>query len=331
MRGLVVTEAGSCSWQDIAEPEVGPYDALVSIEACGVCSSTDRKLLDCRLGWQPKPPFVLGHEAVGRVTAVGDKVRNFALNDRVTRPVAWWPGTGPMGVGIGGFAERGIVRDAHAMHADGDTSLDQDYLAQRQVVIPGELEPGTAALGITLAETASVMRHLGPLRGAQVAVADTGCVGLSFMRWAKLAGTRVFGLGRRSERLDAGRHNGADLAIDTRDPDWSEQLAAASDGLDVVIDTTCDIGVCAGLSAARKPDGRACAYGAPPDGHHYPPEWTTAVVEEHFAWPWIADLLVRGWIDPADFITHRYEREASVDVFDSIAKGEVIKAVVDLV
>ena len=327
MRALVVSAPGTFAWQEVPEPEPGPYDALVAVEACGICSSTDRKLIDCRMSWQARPPFVLGHEAVGRVVAVGERVRRFAVGDRVTRPVAWWPGEGPMGIGIGGFTERGIVRDHLAMAADGDDSLVGQYLPERQVVIPGGLDPATAALGVTLAETASVLATLPVLRGRRVVVAGTGCVGLSFALWAKLAGAHVTILGRRESRLATGRELGADAAIDTRDPDWPH-LLALSGGIDVAIETTCDADIVTALEALLPAESAACAYGAPPDGRGYGPAWQVPAVREQDAWPWVADLLARGWIDPAWFITHSVAADEVHSAFDAVVRGEVIKAVV---
>jgi D-arabinose 1-dehydrogenase-like Zn-dependent alcohol dehydrogenase len=45
----------------------GPYEALVKMEACGICSSTDAKVVDGTMYWAPPFPLVLGHESVGRV------------------------------------------------------------------------------------------------------------------------------------------------------------------------------------------------------------------------------------------------------------------------
>jgi threonine dehydrogenase-like Zn-dependent dehydrogenase len=328
MRALVVTEPGAFAWQEVPEPKLGPYDALVEIEACGICSSTDRKLIDVRMSWQPPPPFVLGHEAVGLVTAVGKRVRRFSVGDRVTRPVAWWPGEGPMGIGIGGFAERGIVRDHLAMARDGDNTLVNEYLPQRQVVLPPWLAPQSAVLGVTLAETASVLASLPVLRQRRVAVTGTGCAGLSFALWAKLAGARVTVLGRRKERLDKALELGADQTIDTRDPDWPRQLATG--GVDVAIETTCAPDVAGPLAQLLPENGIACAYGAPPEGEEYDARWVNAAVNEHLAWPWVTDLIRRGWIDPAWFITHRYPANDIVSAFDAVVRGEVVKAIVDI-
>jgi acryloyl-coenzyme A reductase len=62
-------------------PSLGPHDVLVQVEAAGVCFK-DVLVVD---GFQPrvKLPVVLGHEAAGRIAAVGDDVSGFAVGDRV--------------------------------------------------------------------------------------------------------------------------------------------------------------------------------------------------------------------------------------------------------
>ena len=61
-----------------AVPEPGPGDALLKVEACGLCTS------DC-LDWYvaKKAPIVLGHEPAGTLVAVGKDVRGFAPGQRV--------------------------------------------------------------------------------------------------------------------------------------------------------------------------------------------------------------------------------------------------------
>jgi D-arabinose 1-dehydrogenase-like Zn-dependent alcohol dehydrogenase len=76
-------------WDDalVYEADAPPLEAptgknvLVTVEACGVCH---RDLLD-RGGRFPflQLPITPGHEAVGRVVAVGDAVTEFRVGDRV--------------------------------------------------------------------------------------------------------------------------------------------------------------------------------------------------------------------------------------------------------
>ncbi|MCY3021753.1 MAG: alcohol dehydrogenase catalytic domain-containing protein [Planctomycetota bacterium] len=172
MKALVVTAPGWLEIRDIPAPKPGPYDALVRIEWCGICNSTDHKLLMGQMSWAPPCPFVLGHEAAGTVLEVGPHVRKYKPGDVVTRPMAFWPGSRPgMNIAIGGFAEYGLVRDVAAMAADGDKLMANDYTSSRQVVVPKGLSTRDAALAISLSETASALRHLPHPRGLTILVA----------------------------------------------------------------------------------------------------------------------------------------------------------------
>jgi alcohol dehydrogenase, propanol-preferring len=67
-------------------PRPGAHDVLVKVEACGVCH-TD--LYAAEGDWPVKPnlPFIPGHEAVGRVIAVGGAdVGHVKEGDRVGIP-----------------------------------------------------------------------------------------------------------------------------------------------------------------------------------------------------------------------------------------------------
>jgi alcohol dehydrogenase, propanol-preferring len=69
----------------IADPEPGPGELLVAVDACGVCR-TDLHVTqgDLPVHWRSVVP---GHEVVGHVAALGDGVTGFATGDRVG--VAW--------------------------------------------------------------------------------------------------------------------------------------------------------------------------------------------------------------------------------------------------
>src|SRR3978361_675982 len=68
MRAMIFERPGSPLREaELAEPEPGPGQLLLEVQACGVCR-TDLHLLDGEVE-VPDPPRVLGHQIVGRVLA----------------------------------------------------------------------------------------------------------------------------------------------------------------------------------------------------------------------------------------------------------------------
>ena len=65
-----------------AIPEPGPGEVRVRIEACGVCGS-DHFLQKGGFGDTVSYPIVPGHEAAGRIDALGDAVYGWAVGDQV--------------------------------------------------------------------------------------------------------------------------------------------------------------------------------------------------------------------------------------------------------
>lgn len=327
MQALIVREAGKLELADIPSPRIGAYDALVKIEVCGICNSTDHKLIEGKMFWAPPFPIVLGHESVGTVVEASKKVRKFKVGDRVTRPLAFWPGSGGgLNVAMGGFAEYGIVRDGLAMATDGDRSLAEDYNVQRQLIVPAHLQPAEASLAISLAETASVFRHLPNLRGKSVVIAGTGVVGLAFGLWAKLSGATVVTVGRRAERLKLARQLGADAAISTQDANWLSQIREAAGGpVSGILEATGDAPLAEQLLSVLDPQGFAVAYGVPPTGVSYSSRWQNANVEEHLSFAWVADLMARGWVKPEWFISRVWPLREAVAAFEQVEQGKVIK------
>ncbi len=333
MKALIVPQAGKLEFADIPQPEIGPYEALVRIEVCGICNSTDHKLIEGTMYWAPPFPIVLGHESVGTVVDVGAKVRKFKLGDRVTRPI-YIPlqGKTSLNSALGGFAEFGVVRDLPAMLADGDHSLASDYNAPRQLIVPHGVSALDASLAISLSETASVLHHLPEVRGRNVLVAGTGVAGVAFGLWLKLGGARVITLGRRTDRLEKAQALGADTLINTRDADWTDQILEVAGGkVDGMIEATGDASLAGKLITLLKRGGFASAYGVPPKGIAYPSPWTASVSEEFLSFAWVVDLIQRGWVKPDWFITHQWKFDQTISAFGQVEKGEVLKGFVSLV
>jgi propanol-preferring alcohol dehydrogenase len=69
---------------DVPVPAAGPDEVLIRVSACGVCR-TDLHIIDGELP-DAKLPLVPGHQIVGRIAALGDRVARFRVGDRVGVP-----------------------------------------------------------------------------------------------------------------------------------------------------------------------------------------------------------------------------------------------------
>jgi alcohol dehydrogenase, propanol-preferring len=77
---------------DLPEPEPGPGEVLLDVQACGICR-TDLHVIDGELE-KPKLPLVPGHQIVGRVAGAGEGAERFASGHRVGVPwLGWTDGT----------------------------------------------------------------------------------------------------------------------------------------------------------------------------------------------------------------------------------------------
>jgi propanol-preferring alcohol dehydrogenase len=90
MRAMALTRIGDGRVErvDIDLPAPGPGEILVRVLACGVCR-TDLHVVDGDLT-EPAIPVVPGHEIVGRIERVGDRVTTFAPGERVGIPWLGW-------------------------------------------------------------------------------------------------------------------------------------------------------------------------------------------------------------------------------------------------
>ena len=80
----VMPEVGHIEIEDVGEPMPGPRDAIVRIEAVGVCGSDTAYYTMGYIGdYVVNGPIVLGHECAGEVVAVGPDVTRVRPGDRV--------------------------------------------------------------------------------------------------------------------------------------------------------------------------------------------------------------------------------------------------------
>ena len=339
MKAGIVVEPGRVEIQNVPPPEPGPGEALVKIEVCGLCGTTDRHIVEGIQVHHPREnyPAILGHESVGVVEEVGKNVTSFKAGDRVTRVAAIYPGESRDGYfsGWGGFAEYGIIRDPA-------TLPEEDYTAMRHMRPPLDLDPLDASLAISLAELGSWSWKVGALGGKTIAVGGTGLAGYAICMYAALAGaSTVIVLGRRDERIELAKKFGANAGVNVTSENPGEVVKALTRGrgADYFAEATgADAMFVAGLKTLA-PGGQAVIYGAPEkniytfDMKGAPGDFAVRAVrpEEHKAYDWVCGLIQSGRIDTSLFRTHTWEGlESLPSALEEQAAGGVIKGFVKI-
>jgi L-iditol 2-dehydrogenase len=321
---------GRGSVVEVPDPLIGDYDAEVEMLWCGVCSSTDGMLRLGTFRGGVSYPSILGHESVGRVTAVGSGVQALTVGDLVTRPAAYSAESAPLALHWGGFAERGVIRDIVA-EAEGRNAAPGSVPWLR--LEPGS-DPLSAALAISLSETFSVACREDVL-GATVVVVGTGIAGLSLMRYASLLGAaRVIGVGRRPERLDQAARAGA---TETLLADDAVGELARRRHADIVFEASGQASMVGTEYGWLRPGGRLVVYSAPADTAELdlmaaPRDVSLSVASTHetAVLPGILHLVESGYLDVDSFVTTRVDLSDIGDAFDAIDRGDVVKAMVRL-
>jgi alcohol dehydrogenase len=252
-RALVLESARTLRERDFELPAIGDDDALLRVEACGLCG-TDHEQYTGELF--PGYGFIPGHESVGVLETVGSAAaRRWGVQegDRVAVEVF-------LSCGRCQSCRAGEYRrcEQHGM-ADmyGFVPVERDpglwggyaqyqYLApdSRLLRVPDGVDPVVATLFNPLG---AGMRWGATLPGTRagdvVAVLGPGVRGLAVALAAKEAGAdfvMVTGVGPRdASRLAIAASFGADLTVDVSDADPVTALREATGGLaDVVVDVT---------------------------------------------------------------------------------------------
>ncbi|MDO8108344.1 alcohol dehydrogenase catalytic domain-containing protein [Isoptericola sp. b441] len=221
------------TWRETDRPEPGEGQLLIKVAGCGVCRSNLHMIEgDWVDGGVPAiSPIVPGHEATGRVEAVGAGVEGFAVGDPVGVQPLWWT------CGECEFCTSGREQLCHRRiitgeHVDGGYA---EYLvswADHTYHVPENLDlveaaplfcPGITAYGVV------DKIDVGP--GDVVAVFGLGGVGHMAVQMAALTGAEVVAVGRTPAHLEVARELGAARTVDSRDPAAMEAIADSADAV----------------------------------------------------------------------------------------------------
>ncbi|MCI4065934.1 zinc-dependent alcohol dehydrogenase family protein [Micromonospora sp. R77] len=332
MKALVYGGPGEKTWTEVPDPTIShPRDAVIRVDAVTICG-TDLHILGGDVP-EVQPGRVLGHEAVGTVTAIGDGVANLKIGDRVLAScisacgVCRFCREGVYGqcLGGGGWILGHTVDGVQAEYARipfADLSTYQ---------LPASVTDEAAVL---LADILPTSYEVGVLNGQvrpgdTVVVVGAGPIGLAAILTAKLySPTHIVVVDKAQSRLDAAKQFGADVTV-LADGDPLAAVHRLTDGLgaDVVIEavgTPATFELCTTLV---RPGGRVANIGVhgKPATLHLEQLWirdvtvTTGLVDTRTT-PKLLDLLVAGQLDTAQMVTHRFTLDQILEAYDVFAR-----------
>jgi S-(hydroxymethyl)mycothiol dehydrogenase len=337
-------------------PEPGPGEALVTVQACGVCH-TDLHYKQGGIG--DDFPYLLGHEAAGLVDAVGPGVDEVAPGDFVIlnwravcgrcraclRGRPWYcfsthnasqkmtlaDGT-PLSpaLGIGAFAEKTLV-------ASGQCTKVNPAI--------GAATAGLLGCGV-MAGIGAAINTGGVTRGDSVAVIGCGGVGDGAILGSRLAGARtIIAVDVDDRKLEWARGFGATDAVNARSADPVARIRELTGGFgaDVVIEAIGRPETYEQAFYARDLAGTVVLVGVPtPDmrldlplldvfgrGGALRSSWYGDCLPSR-DFPMLVDLHLAGRLPLDKFVSERIELDQVEEAFARLARGEVLRSVVTM-
>jgi S-(hydroxymethyl)mycothiol dehydrogenase len=343
--------------ETIVVPDPGPGEVKVRVEACGVCH-TDLHYRDGGIG--DDFPYLLGHEAAGRVEAVGPDVTSVGPGDFVVmnwravcgecracrRGRPWYcfathnaqqkmtlaDGTElSPALGIGAFAEKTLVAAGQA------TKVDPRAQAT---------EAGLLGCGVMAGFGAATFTG-GVARGDTVAVFGCGGVGDAAIAASRLAGARtIIAVDIDARKLEWALGFGATHTVDGSKEDAVERIRELTDGngADICIEAVGQPEVLKQAFYARDLAGTVVQVGVPtpdmalPDipmidffgrGGALKPSWYGDCLPTR-DFPTLIDLYLQGRFPLDKFVSETIALDQVEDAFHKMERGEVLRSVVVL-
>ena len=341
VKAAVVVEPGKLEIKDVPEPEITDYQAKCRNMCCGICAGTDTKLLNGTFRGVHLYPGVLGHEAIGEVIEVGNKVEKYKVGDRVMRPGLFAQlsdGTHPI---FGGLAEYTVAADYEAMVRDNIGPIDVTFISMQ--TIPEWMEAKHAVLLILFKEVLNGFSRFRIRPNTDMAIFGAGAVGVTFVRLAKLFGVkRVAIVSRTPAKLERAKEMGADLVVNSRESDPVKVLRDfIGEGYDYVIDAAGSPEIIQAGLGLVKMNGTICVYGVSDifkmniDWTSAPDNWTLQFHNDP-VWPEEAlthdqacNMVKTGILKPEWYLDTVLPFEQTQKAFDLLWAGQAFKAVVE--
>lgn len=215
MKALVLRQYNQFEYEDVPDPQIGPEDVLIRVDACGICGSdihgmdgsTQRRI----------PPIIMGHEASGVIAQVGAKVTGWHERERVTFDST-------ISCGQCRYCRRGLINLCDNRRVMGVSCADYrqhgafaEYVAVPQRIlyrIPDQVTFEQATMIETLAVAFHAASRTPITLNDTAAVVGAGMVGLLVIQALRLAGCgKIIAIDLDQDRLNLACKLGADLGI----------------------------------------------------------------------------------------------------------------------
>jgi S-(hydroxymethyl)mycothiol dehydrogenase len=355
VRGIIARSKGApVTMETIVIPDPGPGEAVVAIQACGVCH-TDLHYREG--GINDDFPFLLGHEAAGVVESVGEGVTDVAPGDYVilnwravcgncracrrgqpqycfdthnaTQKMTLTDGTElSPALGIGAFCDKTLVAAGQCTTVD-----------------PAASPAAAGLLGCgVMAGIGASLNTAGVTRGQSVAVFGCGGVGDAAIAGARLAGaSTIIGIDIDDRKLEWAKGFGATHVCNSKDTDPVEFIRSVTGGFgaDVCIEAIGRPEVYKQAFEARDLAGTVVLVGVPnPEmtlelpfievfgrGGALKSSWYGDCLPSR-DFPTLIDLYLQGRLDLDGFVSETIGLDDVEEAFHKMERGEVLRSVV---
>jgi alcohol dehydrogenase, propanol-preferring len=223
--------------EQVPRAVLAPGQIRVKVEASGLCH-TDIHAAHGDWPVKPSPPFVPGHEGVGKVVELGPGVSEVALGDRVAMP---WLGyaCGTCDYCVSGWETLCHEQQNMGYSIDGGFGEFAVAYARYVVRVPEGIDPLDAApltcAGVT---TYKAVKVAGTRSSDLTAVFGVGGLGHLAIQYAAIAGGRVIAVDLIDEKLELARELGAEFTINAakQDPvETIQQLGGADQAIALAV------------------------------------------------------------------------------------------------
>ena len=236
MKALVYSDWDKMELQDVSKPEPKPGEALVRIEACGICGSE----LEAFRSRNPKrtPPLILGHEFCGTIEALNGCSLKYKNGQRVV-------GNSVISCGSCYPCRRGdthLCTNRILPGMGGRPGAMAEYIcypAEFLVVCPDSMDPAVGALTEPLVNGVHIIGLAKEYKKPVMAVIGAGTIGLMTLQAGiALKDARVLVADLNEERLKVARELGAAMTVNPAKEDLVESCLdfSKADGLDLCVD-----------------------------------------------------------------------------------------------